>query len=294
MFLCFCLLSVESSAYWQEIMPDARSVAMGGSQVAIATGMNSAYWNPARLYKTSSFGLSTARVYGLYNYYYGSFGMSLFTGTLGISYTMNGVDGLQNTAYVNGRPALVQETTYANQMVVMTYADNLGRLWRNLGWSVSFLDELFMGANLKYFNNRIYDTTGNGLGVDLGLSYSLQKSLYLGVAVYNRLPININWSNGTSEIYPRRTRIGIGWQALVNLLLSADLEQSENQPATYYYGLEYWLTPSLALRGGYNQETYNLGVGLTVYQLTLDVAYSWPVDSNGLDPTFRLSAGKEW
>ena len=143
-------------------------------------------------------------------------------------------------------------------------------------------------------NNRIYDTTGNGLGVDLGLSYSLQKSLYLGVAVYNRLPININWSNGTSEIYPRRTRIGIGWQALVNLLLSADLEQSENQPATYYYGLEYWLTPSLALRGGYNQETYNLGVGLTVYQLTLDVAYSWPVDSNGLDPTFRLSAGKEW
>lgn len=162
------------------------------------------------------------------------------------------------------------------------------------GWSSPFVDDLIFGANIKYYNNRLFDTTGTGFGFDLGLQYSLAKTLYLGAVVYNRLPINMNWSNGTSEVYPQRTRFGIGLKPIPDLLLSMDIDQDGSHAATNYYGAEYLFNPSLALRGGISPESYSVGIGLNLFNLILDMSYSTPIEANSLDSSLRLSVGAEW
>ena len=282
------LWAAESQAYWLQIIPDARALAMGGSQVAIATGQNASYWNPARMYNANSVAISVANMHGLYNHTSGSMSYSFPVGTIGFSGTTMLISDIPNTDYINGRPSLVQNFDCRYLVGVLTYANKIDHL-------LPYMDNFFWGVNVKYYNNKLFDTTGTGLGIDLGIQYSFTKTLCLGATVYNFPQVSVDWSNGTKEIYPQRTRFGLGWEIFTGLLLSADLEQDSNNRVNSYSGLEYWLNPILALRGGSNTDAFSAGIGLNLNSFILDIAYYMPINTTtGLNPYCRFSVSTDW
>ena len=266
------------------IPPDARSIAMANTTVAIANDVNAIYWNPAGLAQINSLQIGYSHAFWFMDLGYDFIASAYHFkngDTIGQSigrFGMPGIDGLTETGTPSGDT--IKMSAY---FINIAYGVRPFEIY--LGFSKM---QLFLGASLKIVYELIDTTSLTVPGMDIGtLGKNLFfKGLNLGVSWRNidiskstRLPMEIdlgfsyNW-----EMYKyKRSQIIIVPALSLNYLLDYGFSEST--------GLEIsWTNPGLDLkntkiRAGYvlaksdsRSTGLNLGAGLSSYNISVDYA----------------------
>jgi hypothetical protein len=171
-----------------------------------------------------------------------------FLGGIGLSVVYSGINGIE----------LFDE----NASSLGTYSSSSFGFLASLGSSLSeFVGIPFdWGLNVKYSSDSMYNISGSGLGVDLGVAFSPVSTLKdLGFKV-NLLDVysSKTWNTGTSEMVPLTLNVGAFYSLFDDsLLISLDFFNSGRYNEVFMFkdvgaslGAVYVPTLNLIIRGG--------------------------------------------
>lgn len=247
---------------------DARAVAMGGADVALASGSASIGYNPAGMVSVNDFGFGgsyTAWFAGISHSYAGVVKRIPDVGAIGIS--------------------IISLTT--DDMVETTpqYPEGTGRLFRasDFAFSVAFArqvsEQFTVGINAKVIKSYLFNTDlgASTFGFDIGTLYDIPiLRSHLGVSLTN-IGKDIQFINETYSL-PTALRFGVlvdvfkeSDQSFVSAFQISRLNDANEQ---YNVGVEYLFNNLVALRGGrkfaYDQENWTGGFGVRLTSLGLN------------------------
>jgi hypothetical protein len=135
----------------------------------------------------------------------------------------------------------------------------------------------FLDLGVK-FNYHSIAAQGNGsagtVAVELGAVAHLTQQLHAGVHLYNFMQATLG---KTEEPLGAVYRLGLGYEASEQLLLSLEMIKEENRPASANIGLQYQFMPEFFVRGGIASatENYFLGVGTRLSSFRFDLSASY-------------------
>jgi hypothetical protein len=289
----------------QTLVPvSARDIAMAGANLALTSGLDAIYWNPAglpRMKNVAAAQFSTITVFNDVHVNYlaaaykseslGSLGFSLKSFSFGdIPWTTNeDMDGESGRTF---SPTFVT--------VGLTYARNLTESV-NLGLTAKIINESVPRAAASAFAFDIgmqYDRLGGIDGVCFGVAIkNIGTNLrYEGSAFGNDVTIGIGRDDvlrrqAASNQLPTSIELGAAYKTAVaednNLVVSGVFQSNNFENDAMKLGLEYNYKEFIFVRGGYNYaqnvdaadqlNTFALGAGITYnvggMDLTLDYAY---------------------
>ena len=171
-----------------------------------------------------------------------------------------------------------------------------GELAFILGYTNTFTENFYYGANAKVIYSSIADKSSSAIGLDLGINYEIPKQqLNLAAAVLN-LGTQLSSYIDTKEDLPLDVTIGIS-KRLENLpvRLSLDFHQlNKDRDELYQHlkgftiGAEFYLSEVFTLRFGYDNEArsdlkvgsssgiagFNGGLGVKVSEYSFSYGYS--------------------
>ena len=254
----------------------ARSLSMGRACVANPSDVNSIFVNPANAAKIEDWAVA-----------------SMYTSLLegDIKYTMLGgakkagigaLDGTFGFSYMAGMSSGIEPTTRDASSRVVNNGSNFdySNSVINLVYGKEINKDLSLGGALKLFSKNFSgQASGSGIDMDLGLLYSPQEKLNLGLVAQNILPLGLSWSTGANEDVAMLIKAGVSYSISDNLFVLADADLS---PMALHAGVEWKPVKMLALRAGLeNASTGNsikttnvsLGIGLCMEYAELDYAY---------------------
>jgi hypothetical protein len=292
----------------------ARSLALGGSGIAISEDATAGYWNPAGL-NALKYPMVTAmhesRFDGTVQYDYGAFAMPLNSNSsAALSILHIGVNNILDT-----RDALVDLNNngqldpgeYLNYDKVSSFSNYD---WvAILSYAKTVNPQLSWGVNAKLVDIRLDpQTTGSGLGFDFGARYKPIDALTLAAVAEDITTTLLSYTTGTKELVSPTVILGgaYTWNITANgdhrLMPTADIDlRFENRgqdaqlyagpaSADFHEGLEYQYKDLFAIRGGYNDmQMWSVGVGVTISKLHIDYAYVGANAQDQLGSTNRIS-----
>ena len=278
------LTTIPCRAAFVDFGSGARPIGFGGAFTAIANDANALHYNSAGLVKSKTTQLHATRIShlgALVNYDFLAVILPISRiGTVGIS-----TDSLGDN-----------EDIYQERQIRLAYAKSLGQKV-SFGISLknfrtSYDTEIESVKDNPYFS--VYQT--NSFSADLGFLVLPISGLQIGLAVDNLIPANVSVATGDTDRVPANIRLGVAYalnsiaatiqqESLQNIFKSAhgSAEVGWRNGATIIKsGVEIWINPTIALRGGYSFYTSQTGVfsignslrlPLGPTQLQLDYAY---------------------
>lgn len=226
-----------------------RSSAMAGAYSAISDGW-SIFHNQAGLadiqtlhagvYYENRFGMSALSDKGLF------LATRLGKGTLGVSYHSFGY------------------SEYASSKGGIAYAMGLG-------------EKLDVGVQMNYYTVRLGENYGraNALSAEGGFIYRLNSKLTLAAHISN--PSRAKLSEYLDERIPGVVRMGGAFRLSKQVLLSCEIYKDTRSDASVRSGLEYRISESIVLRGGFasapRQFTFGFGWKLNACMFDMAAAY---------------------
>lgn len=311
-------------------IPDGRVLALGSAYTGLSDGTAAIFGNPAGLANAQVWEFSSMSgkfldeysylsFLGVYPTNYGNFGVGFMNSSIGGAFATvkdpNSSD--QDPVYIIDVSA--PPIDFFSNVTALSYANNLGRLFRRFGWE----DRISFGLNLKFFQSgmtggSITQGSASGNEMDLGMMYNPPWSfLTLGASLKNALPASMGgrllYASGHSESYPAVADLGVSFNLLgkqnafrtwgnneVKLLYDYNYYPTlSGQPPTMHYGVEYKPIPMIALRFGIDQSVSsndqgNLaavsdltsGVGFQLGGFSFDYAYRSFAGVNGVSNNF--------
>ncbi|MEM4531968.1 MAG: hypothetical protein QXY39_08885 [Thermofilaceae archaeon] len=252
----------------------AKALGMGGAFCALADDGTAALWNPAGIL---AFG-ENVWISGATSQKFGMVPFQMISG--GFSFAGYGIGLLWGSASDNvGSPGIKTLNIFNSNLYGGTVAVKLG----DFGW---------VGANLKYYVEKVQDKEYSGFGFDVGVLVPLMPEFALGLVVKD-----LGASLGGEAVSPVYV-VGIGAKLLEGALkLAADVEFSKTFVVDYLRaGVEFFLIESLGIRAGvavpkldFNKYFVTVGAGFALGGLSVDAAYvlqSNPGESLVLSATF--------
>lgn len=263
-----------------------RAISMGGAFVATANDVTSLYWNPAGASRSeyNSALFSHATWFADINYNWAGAMFNTGIGTVGFSVTYLDYGDLEVTTL--SEPDGTGEIFNPKDLSLsLTYAANL-------------TDRFSIGGNIKYINQKIWNSTANALALDLGVLfisdiYGLRigatianfgtdmkmdgKDLYVQHDINNNIFGNndqiLSKLNTDSYPLPLTFRVGIALDPIKTedhrFTLGVDASHPNDNSESVNIGGEYVFMNMLSLRGGYKslfldntEEGLTLGFGL--------------------------------
>lgn len=237
-----------------------RGSGLGGAFIAVADDASAPLWNAAGL------GRMERQEYAFS--YEDPFGVGLKTGyffgvlpilerhAVGASFVHKGFDD-------DGK------LSYTRDLILLSYGVRIHR-------RVSF------GLSGKYVRvdtglDGHSEAKGSGLGLDVGLLAWPTPGWSVGVVCRDVTGTSLRYNTDVSEeVWGRRIGLGWAYQPLEGLTVAGDVDQD----GQVRVGTEYWLSGSMALRGGMRRDwtisessTYSMGVSLRYRSFRLDYAY---------------------
>lgn len=295
-----------------------RAVGMGGAFVATANDVTSLYWNPAGASRieTSEAMFTNLKWFADINYSWAAAMLNLGDmGNVGLSVGYLDYGNIEVTTLAEPKGTGEYYSPY-DMSFALTYAYNL-------------TDRFSIGANFKYLNQKIWNTTANGIAVDVGVLFlSDIYGLRIGAAITNFgtdmqldgkdlfVQYDINGQiygnndqilaklNTDSYPLPLTFKVGVAMD-VVNienhkLTLAADAYHPNDNAESLNLGMEYTAFDVISLRGGYkslfldnSEEGLTLGVGLK-YDITptLGLIFDYAYQDFGiLDHTQQFAFG---
>jgi len=261
---------------WLSRYSSARTLALGGSYVAIADDPLGILWNPAGLSSMNENELRFENGVLFENTSLNAFGLAI-PGSWWPSFGL---------AFVSMRSGDFQRTNDMNDdLGTFTEGENA---WLFTA-SRSFSPKLAIGANLKLVQQSVESFNGGGFGVDLGATFAPTPGFKLGASVANLSGPTVKLQN-TSETWPMVVRGGASLGILGGrAMLTAQVDQLDGLGARFHGGTEYYLQPGLALRVGFDQST---GTGGFSYRFAQQYRLDYAVADHPLGLTHRV--GLAW
>ncbi len=259
-----CLVGLSTFAGNDPSLTGARTIALGRAFTGVKGSLWALSYNPAGIAFLSAptGGVYSERRFGLKELTYG--GASFATPFKGRHYI--GVE-VGSFGYSN----------YRETKASVAYATH-------------FLGVLSVGTKINFANVNIPDLgSATTAFVDLGLNYSLSKSLSIGASVYNVNQAKIRTFNGKQNI-PTVLTAGISYTPSEKILFVADIQKDITRPLSVRGGLEYFFLKNLCGRVGVSSYplSTNVGIGWQYKGISLDIAGSLH-ERLGFTPSLSLS-----
>jgi hypothetical protein len=186
-----------------------------------------------------------------------------------------------------------------NESAIFLSFAKLNKFTFDLGWSYfSIPIELPIGASLKIVNQSLKGNSGNGIGADFGaqirvglndIFYEKWKARFAyGFNYQDATSTAVDWGNNNKDAVPANFRQGIALTQKLpgpdnKITLSYDYEK--RWEFTRHYGVEYQYAKLLSLRGGFWDDEWTAGAGVSMWRITADYAYRF----RELGATHRVS-----
>ena len=279
----------------------ARALGMGSSFVSVADDATAAYWNPAGLVQiqrrafammySDSFGTGQGGFLskGLVEYNFVSYAQQIEgIGSMGISWIRLGVDDIPHTTFVdvNGNGHLgdfldkdgdgIKDPgeLYIDRPEVAGYFSNVDNALL-ISYARQVHPNLSIGGNLKLLRQSLFENSGNGFGLDIGLMLKPVDGLHIGAMLADATGTQIRWNTADKPVFTRdhRFRFGVSYRISFPVIGKAtfgvDLETDQKDLQTdgeaeriYRFGGEYWLFDVVALRIGAEGTKLAAGAGI--------------------------------
>jgi len=258
-----------TGAHFLKIGVGARPAAMAGAFVSIAEGAEAGYWNPAGLTQTENIQLTAMHLQwsGDIMYEFVAYAQKLENiGTIGASMFY------LNLGDIDARDEFGQPLTGFNAY------DVCGMI--SFGRPIN--EKLNIGANIKFFQEKIGDDNATGYAMDIGGLYLMDK-LSFGLSFRN---LGMKMKFDTEEFsLPMTAQLGVSYRPIgPQLIIGLDGDyQILNERGSVRLGTEYWPHEMIALRAGYQYKTKDdelgaingLGVGLGIKYMKLGIDYGY-------------------
>ena len=285
----------------------ARALALGGAAVANPTPAAASYYNPSALaaFRGGEVEFMHASQFdNLFTYDYLAFAKAMpngLTGAITALYTRVGDIHLTQLAdptqpISNGNRVLTSKNSSDNELALMA---GVGKN-SVLGWRV--------GGNAKLLYKSVAGESAYGLGFDVGVGKSLGKSFMVGAVARDLTTSVLAWSTGRTEAILPSVAVGGSWGVSIPALnarvnVAGDLDgHFESRGAAELVsagplsvdprvGLEYIISNTVALRGGFNGENVTAGAGIRLAMINVNAAFQ---DHPDLGWTNRVSLAVNW
>lgn len=254
----------------------ARAVGMGGALVALVSGPEAIYYNPAlaaRNHRASALFLHSEDFGGLVHHNFLGFSIPVESQGFGLGLLHNGIPGVKLTALPdstippgeNNRP-YVEQVVNANQFV--TY----------LSYSRALTGHVALGGNAKFIYQDLSVGSCIGMGIDLGLALTPGAGIGAGIRVRNASTSPLFWSTGTREQIAPRVTAGASKSFTLgrdDLSLAVEIElATENTSLNHSIGIEYVFRNLLSGRFGIHQGNLTFGIGARLKEFYVDYGYA--------------------
>ncbi len=246
----------------------ARATAMGEAFTALSDDASGIYWNPAGsvwIDQRQAHFSHNSWIQGI-NHNVASLTFPTKIGSFGIGLLLNNVEGFES------RTIASEEPTGTFSAHDFSFALNYAR---------KLTDKMSVGANFKFFNEKIYIEDASGYMIDLGARYVTPvHGLVLAGAIQN-LGFTTEMIEEKIRL-PQTLRLGAAYAlpfAAIRdkALLAADYVQIFNDASHINVGLEVLPVEVISLRSGYQtgfeEKGLSAGFGLHINWLDIDYAY---------------------
>lgn len=253
------------------------STALGGSNLATASGLDAIYWNPSGLSNMNS---KTGEVLFSNQIYIADISVNYFAGAYKVPSL--GTFALTVKALSFGD---IEVTTVNNpEGTGETYSPTY--LTTGLTYARAMTDRISFGATAKLIYNKISRETASGFAFDFGLNYNVIGSgLQFGVALKNLGPSMKFTGQDLEQFYqptgtpvgsqqeprsielsdfelPTALSLGISYDFRLdkknNLMVHGTFQNNSFATDDYNFGLEYNYNKLIYLRGGYQVTNDNV------------------------------------
>jgi len=271
----------------------ARAQALGGAFTAIAQGGSAVFWNAAGLAgnEAKSVEFSHLNQFSLipYNAVAGAIPLGQ-NHALGIGLLTSGDRQMRETTAVAGY-ALNGEDIFPGMLSHFKIGASLKFHTSRFGQNGFDPEDypLFSEQEVAAAQDVFVSGDASGFGLDLGMIYTFNEKLLLGLSWRNLLS-SIAWENGQStydEGIPQGLTFGLAYFARPGFLLTTDYDNSLSADRfnRLKFGAERMILNRFALRGGIGQalaansdRDYTLGLGLmqeitSSFRIDLDYAF---------------------
>ena len=141
------------------------------------------------------------------------------------------------------------------------------------------LSEKFSAAvQLDYFSQRLPENSGAfGFATfEVGVIYSPNKKLFMGVHVFNPISNGLETSEGKQKS-PTIFRVGGHYQFDEMILVTVETQKDLENPFILKIGIEFSPAKNLALRFGVSGKpvNYTAGIGYSFGKITTDIGFSY-------------------
>ncbi|MFP4136416.1 MAG: hypothetical protein ACLFTO_05235 [Candidatus Acetothermia bacterium] len=259
---------------------DAKSLAMGGSFVAVADNYSATYWNPAGLTQFSGVQLGgmNMRPYDVANFSYGGGAVTIEDFAFGANYGQLAGDLDNQLGYDE----------------VSSYNETM------LGGSFAYgIDFANFGASAKSYQFGGDFGGESGFGFDLGTLMTFE-GISLGVTANDVGSTSLQGNDGLESSIKPSYRIGVAAELLDRAVASAEYDLMGNKNNLIKAGFEILPIEQFALRGGVQVPSsggpsFTVGAGINLAGLTVDMAWLQNntefANRQGAGDTLVLSAG---
>ncbi len=312
----------------------ARALGMGGAFVAVADDATATYWNPAGLTKVKKH--SFAAMYsdtfstgdggwlsrGLVTYNFVNYVYQIEDiGSIGLSWIRLGVDDIPRTTFIdvnnngflgdfqdkNGNGIKEDGEPYIDKPEVAEYFSNTDNALL-ISYARQVHSMVAVGGNLKLLNQSIFQNSGTGFGIDIGLIAEPYRGLRVGAMLLDATGTQVRWDTADKPTFTRtrRLRCGTAYHFAVPRLgkgsIGADFETDQADlevggaggGLVLRVGAEYWLFNTLALRGGWNGHGLSAGAGLRLGINDMSFFVNYAFNTHTLGGSQRISVSGEF
>ena len=312
----------------------ARALGMGGAFVAIADDATATYWNPAGLTKVKKHSFSAMYsdtfstgdgswlsrglvTYNFLNYVY----QIEDIGSVGLSWIRLGIDDIPRTTFIdvnnngflgdfqdkNGNGIKEEGEPYIDKPEIAEYFSNTDNALL-ISYARQVHPMVAVGGNFKLLNQSIFENSGNGFGIDIGLIAEPYKGLRVGAMLLDATGTQIRWDTADTPTFTRirRFRLGAAYQFTVPRLgkgaIGADIETDQADlevgggggGLVPRIGAEYWLFNIVALRGGWNGHGLSAGAGIHLRVNAMSFFVNYAFNTHTLGGSQRISVSGEF
>ena len=260
----------------------ARAVALGEAFTATADDASGLYWNPASstwIEKRQAHFSHNSWIQGI-NHNVASLVFPTKIGSFGIGLLLNNMEGFERRTIASAEPT---GTFSAHDF---SFALNYARM---------LTDELSLGINFKFFNEKIYIEDASGYMVDLGARYLTPvEGLYVAGAIQN---LGFTTEMAQEKIrLPQTLRLGTAYTLPIEalgdkVLLAADYVQIFEESSHINIGTEVTPVDVLSIRAGYQSgfEEKGISAGFGLHLSWLDIDYAYVPFGRDLGDSHRFS-----
>lgn len=291
-----------------------RALGMGGAFVALASDVTAGYWNPAGLSHINypQLTLMHDERYGnLVNYDYGAVALPVGPSTSwGLSVIRLGVDDIPDTR----KAGIDANGNYTEDPTQFTRIDPSRVTYFNaadwafyLTYSKKHSEDFSYGANLKLIRRELGEASATGIGLDIGIRYSVTEKVVVGANLQDVTTTFLAWNTGTNELISPTMKLGTAYfiEAFGGRFAPAldfDIRFENRRSASTFalgpvsfdahVGTEFMFKDVVAFRVGYNDvKQVSFGAGLRLPKLNIDYSFARFAQAAGerLDDTHRIS-----